>query len=140
MKKQFLLFVFTLFAFTLLLSSVAGASLFPQHTITGFDTLPPEESTVSFAEDAKPSLEEIVRFFPEKLTVYLDYRTEPVLLPVTWFCAGCDYALALSNSADAFMSLPFGHVYKRVQKRMENSGAKTTIPKTAAKELVVSGG
>ena len=44
-------------------------------------------------------------------------------------CASCDYALALSNSADAFMSLPFGHVYKRVQKRMENSGAKVATPR-----------
>lgn len=38
-------------------------------------------------------------------------------------------ALALSNSADAFMSLPFGHNYARTQKRMTNSGAKVITPR-----------
>ena len=38
-------------------------------------------------------------------------------------------ASALSNSADAFMSLPFGHSFKRTQKRMENSGAKVLVPR-----------
>ena len=38
-------------------------------------------------------------------------------------------ALALSNSADAFMSLPFGHNYERTQKRMTNSGAKVITPR-----------
>lgn len=38
-------------------------------------------------------------------------------------------AFAASNSSDAFMSLPFGHTFARTQKRMENSGAKTTIPR-----------
>ena len=36
---------------------------------------------------------------------------------------------ALSNSSDAFMSLPFGHSFTRTKKRMENSGAKTLTPR-----------
>ena len=39
------------------------------------------------------------------------------------------YAAAVSNSSDAFMSLPFGHTYARTQKRMENSGAKVLTPR-----------
>ena len=38
-------------------------------------------------------------------------------------------ANALSNSADAFMSLPFGHTFKRTQLRMERSGAKVVTPR-----------
>ncbi len=38
-------------------------------------------------------------------------------------------AFALSNSADAFMSLPFGHTFKRTQLRMERSGAKVVTPR-----------
>ena len=38
-------------------------------------------------------------------------------------------AWALSNSADAFMSLPFGHSFKRTQLRMERSGAKVVTPR-----------
>ncbi|MBQ7577031.1 MAG: hypothetical protein IJT21_02055 [Synergistaceae bacterium] len=38
-------------------------------------------------------------------------------------------AYALSNSADAFMSLPFGHTYARTQKRMQNSGARVVTPR-----------
>ncbi len=38
-------------------------------------------------------------------------------------------AHALSNSADAFMSLPFGHTYARTQKRMLNSGATILTPR-----------
>ncbi len=34
-----------------------------------------------------------------------------------------------ANSSDAFMSLKFGLKYERVQKRMERSGAKATIPR-----------
>lgn len=34
-----------------------------------------------------------------------------------------------ANSSDAFMSLTFGLKYERVQKRMEKSGAKATIPR-----------
>ena len=34
-----------------------------------------------------------------------------------------------ANSSDAFMSLKFGLKYERVQKRMENSGAVSTIPR-----------
>lgn len=34
-----------------------------------------------------------------------------------------------ANSSDAFMSLKFGLKYERVQKRMEKSGAKSTIPR-----------
>ena len=36
---------------------------------------------------------------------------------------------AASNSADAFMSLPFGHTFARTQKRMEKSGATTITPR-----------
>ena len=36
---------------------------------------------------------------------------------------------ALPNSADAFMSLPFGHTFKRTQLRMERSGAKVVTPR-----------
>ena len=43
--------------------------------------------------------------------------------------AACEPALALSNSSDAFMSLPFGHTYARTQKRMEKSGAKVATPR-----------
>lgn len=32
---------------------------------------------------------------------------------------------AMANSADAFMSLPFGHTQARTEKRMKNSGAQT---------------
>ncbi len=38
-------------------------------------------------------------------------------------------AYALSNSADAFMSLPFGHSFARTQKRMTNSGATVLTPR-----------
>ena len=38
-------------------------------------------------------------------------------------------ASALSNSADAFMSLPFGHPFKRTQLRMERSGATVETPR-----------
>ena len=38
-------------------------------------------------------------------------------------------ANALSNSADAFMSLPFGHTFIRTQKRMEKSGARVITPR-----------
>lgn len=48
-----------------------------------------------------------------------------------------NHALALSNSADAFMSLPFGHNYNRTQKRMENSGAKVETPRPES--LLMSG-
>lgn len=37
--------------------------------------------------------------------------------------------LAASNSSEAFMSLSFGLNYSRTQKRMENSGAKVTVPR-----------
>nr|MCR5346741.1 hypothetical protein [Fretibacterium sp.] len=36
---------------------------------------------------------------------------------------------ALPNSADAFMSLPFGHSFKRTRLRMERSGAKVVTPR-----------
>lgn len=48
------------------------------------------------------------------------------LIIFTCFKSEC---LALSNSADAFMSLPFGHTYARTQKRMLNSGATILIPR-----------
>ena len=38
-------------------------------------------------------------------------------------------AIASDNSADAFMSLPFGHPFKRTQTRMERSGAKVLTPR-----------
>lgn len=38
-------------------------------------------------------------------------------------------AEALSNSSEAFLSLPFGHKFARTQKRMENSGAKVLTPR-----------
>ena len=38
-------------------------------------------------------------------------------------------AFAVSNSSDAFMSLPFGHNYARTQKRMTNSGARVITPR-----------
>lgn len=40
-----------------------------------------------------------------------------------------EHAYALSNSADAFMSLTFGLTFSRTQKRMENSGAKVITPR-----------
>ena len=43
-------------------------------------------------------------------------------------CVWSSEAIA-SNSADAFMSLKFGLKYERVQKRMEKSGAVSTIPR-----------
>ena len=41
----------------------------------------------------------------------------------------CEITYAASNSADAFMSLPWGHTFARTQKRMENSGATTVTPR-----------
>ena len=41
----------------------------------------------------------------------------------------CGHAEALSNSSEAFLSLPFGHTFARTQKRMENSGAKVLTPR-----------
>ena len=38
-------------------------------------------------------------------------------------------AQAVSNSADAFMSLQFGLKFARVQKRMENSGSRVLTPR-----------
>ena len=38
-------------------------------------------------------------------------------------------SISASNSSEAFLSLPFGHPYARVQKRMENSGAKVLTPR-----------
>jgi len=38
-------------------------------------------------------------------------------------------AEALSNSSEAFFSLPFGHTFTRTQKRMEKSGAKVLTPR-----------
>ena len=38
-------------------------------------------------------------------------------------------SLAVQNSADAFMSLPFGHPFKRTQLRMERSGATVLTPR-----------
>ena len=36
---------------------------------------------------------------------------------------------ALSNSSEAFLSLPFGHTFARTQKRMEKSGARVLTPR-----------
>ncbi len=41
----------------------------------------------------------------------------------------CGQVEALSNSSEAFLSLPFGHTFVRTQKRMENSGAKVLTPR-----------
>jgi len=38
-------------------------------------------------------------------------------------------AEALSNSSEAFLSLPFGHTFARTQKRMEKSGARVLTPR-----------
>ncbi|MBQ6775696.1 MAG: hypothetical protein IJP53_04480 [Synergistaceae bacterium] len=38
-------------------------------------------------------------------------------------------AVALSNSSEAFLSLPFGHTFARTRKRMETSGARTLTPR-----------
>ena len=38
-------------------------------------------------------------------------------------------AEALSNSSEAFLSLPFGHPFARTQKRMEKSGARVLTPR-----------
>lgn len=43
-------------------------------------------------------------------------------------CISPESAIA-ANSSDAFMSLKFGLKYERVQKRMEKSGAVSTIPR-----------
>lgn len=48
-----------------------------------------------------------------------------ILLACVW---SSNEAIA-ANSSDAFMSLTFGLKYERVQKRMEKSGAKATIPR-----------
>ena len=44
-------------------------------------------------------------------------------------CINIFPAQALSNSSEAFLSLPFGHTFARTQKRMENSGAKVLTPR-----------
>ena len=38
-------------------------------------------------------------------------------------------ALSAQTVSEAFLSLPFGHPYARVQKRMENSGARILTPR-----------
>ena len=38
-------------------------------------------------------------------------------------------AFSAQTVSEAFLSLPFGHPYARVQKRMENSGAKVLTPR-----------
>lgn len=51
------------------------------------------------------------------------------LLTVIFCFAVFGEAFAATNSSEAFLSLPFGHPYARVQKRMENSGAKVLTPR-----------
>lgn len=48
------------------------------------------------------------------------------LILIACMSSGNAYA---ANSSDAFMSLKFGLKYERVQKRMEKSGAVSTIPR-----------
>ena len=48
---------------------------------------------------------------------------------LTTFILSQAQAANLPNSADAFMSLPFGHSFARTQKRMTNSGAKVLTPR-----------
>lgn len=48
---------------------------------------------------------------------------------LTIFIAEKTFAASSSNSSEAFMSLPFGHTFERTQTRMQNSGARTTIPR-----------
>ena len=52
-----------------------------------------------------------------------------ILLALMIIAIACEGAYAASNSADAFMSLPWGHTFARTQKRMENSGATTVTPR-----------
>ena len=47
---------------------------------------------------------------------------------ILFSCVWSSEAIA-ANSSDAFMSLTFGLKYDRVQKRMEKSGAVSTIPR-----------
>ena len=51
------------------------------------------------------------------------------ILAIIIFTNFLDSAYAVSNSADAFMSLPFGHSYERTQKRMKTSGSVTKTPR-----------
>lgn len=44
-------------------------------------------------------------------------------------CTQAIEAEALSNSSEAFLSLPFGHTFTRTQKRMEKSGARVLTPR-----------
>ncbi len=54
----------------------------------------------------------------------------PVLIIILSFIyMSSEIVMALSNSSEAFISLPFGHTFKRTQKRMENSGARVLTPR-----------
>ena len=64
-----------------------------------------------------------------KRTLYFGKRILTAGLAAILLLTGCLPADALSNSADAFMSLPFGHTFKRTRLRMERSGAKTVTPR-----------
>lgn len=44
-------------------------------------------------------------------------------------CTPIAQSEALSNSSEAFLSLPFGHTFARTQKRMEKSGARVLTPR-----------
>ena len=52
-------------------------------------------------------------------------KTFVILILIT--LASVSYAV--TNSSEAFLSLPFGHTYARTQKRMENSGATVLTPR-----------
>ena len=56
-------------------------------------------------------------------------RVRKILLVLIFLAVTCEITYAASNSADAFMSLPWGHTFARTQKRMENSGATTLTPR-----------
>ena len=51
------------------------------------------------------------------------------ILLIFFICITEIKAPALSNSSEAFLSLPFGHSFARTQKRMEKSGAKVLTPR-----------
>ena len=75
-----------------LLSGVAVASdVIQQRMITGFKSLPANESVVEIPVDKKSTLAEILTLMPTTLDVYLDGNLNQESIPVSWFCISGDY-------------------------------------------------
>lgn len=56
-------------------------------------------------------------------------KMKKIILTLSLIILFCQDSYAVTNSSEAFLSLPFGHTYARTQKRMENSGATVLTPR-----------